>query len=167
MIAAAEEKVRVEQNRKDAQDVLTRTLETLKQFDTRATEIRKALETAENETKQALAKIREASKERQQERAKELQPQKPAPTAKTSADKGVSNKSSEDPLEIRAATATAPPVASVKKESILTLTFKDGRKLRVSTLLEDPDGRVAVKDEQGKVQYFDAAEIVKRESTEK
>jgi len=141
MVTAAEEKARLERGRKEAQDVLARTSETLKQLDTRATELRKELDAAEAETKLALKQAREAARERMQERLKEQQQEVKDPAN----------------LEIRPASAPAP------RDAATTLVLKDGTRVKATTILEDPDGRMTIKDEQGKILYVDGKDVQKRE----
>ncbi|HYF51372.1 MAG TPA: hypothetical protein VEJ63_18300 [Planctomycetota bacterium] len=147
MVSAAEEKARVERNKKDAQDVITRTSETLKQLETKAVELRKELDAAEAETKLALKKAREAAQERAQERIKEQQQK----------DQQKKDAAQKDPanLEIRPASAPA--------KDLTVLVLKDGTRVKATTILEDPDGRITIKDDQGKILYVDAKDVQKRE----
>jgi hypothetical protein len=80
--------------------------------------------------------------------------------------------------ELEAAESGANPTAQKSKEererenlaepgqplgSITLLTFKDGSEIRAQQVLEDADGRLAVKDELGKVHFLLAQDVVKRE----
>lgn len=126
MVRAAENKVRAEQSRKEAQDVSTRVTETIKQLEARIDTAKKDFEAAEADAK-AIAQI-----------------------------------AKEDALE-REKKAAEPRVEPPPQETLTVLTLKDGTALKAVTILEDPDGRLAVKDDQGKVHYLSAKDIVKRE----
>ena len=76
--------------------------------------------------------------------------------------KAIAQIAKEDALE-REKKAAETRVEPPPQDTLTVLTLKDGTALKAVTILEDPDGRLAVKDEQGKVHYLSAKDIVKRE----
>ncbi len=129
MTQVAEDKARLELGKKDAQDVVARVQETLKQLDARAAEMEKALAAAREELKEAQAKARDAVRERE-----------------------------------KAAAPEAKPAAGGVEREVTLVTLKDGSQIRATAILEDPDGRVAIKDVEGKVRFVSVLEITKREA---
>ena len=85
----------------------------------------------------------------------------PMSTYRTDA-KAIAQIAKEDALE-REKKAAETRVEPPPQDTLTVLTLKDGTALKAVTILEDPDGRLAVKDEQGKVHYLSAKDIVKRE----
>lgn len=137
MISSAEEKAKVEQGKKDAQDVIARVADAMKKLDERAAPLRKEYEAAQAEVKQAMQKAKDAAHEREKAAIKEAAAANPAP---------------------------APGAAPAEKDGVTVLILKDGTILRAKQILEDPEGRAAVKDEAGKVHYVNLQDIVKREA---
>ena len=110
---------------------------TLKKLDERSVPLRKEYEAAQVEAKQAVLKAKEAAHEREKAAIKEAAAAQPAP---------------------------APATAPAEKDGVTVLILKDGTTLRAKQILEDPEGRAAVKDEAGKVHYVNLQDIVKREA---
>jgi hypothetical protein len=65
----------------------------------------------------------------------------------------------------KAREAQAQPAANAAaaKSPVTVLTLKDKTVIRAVTILQDPDGRLSVKDEQGQVRYLSPEQIEKRE----
>lgn len=125
MTRAAEDKVRLDQGKKEAQDVIARVQENLKVLEARMVIAKKDLETAQTEAKAAHQKAKDEARQREKTRETKGESQKEGPTL---------------------------------------VTLKDGRTLTATSILEDPDGRVTIKDDQGKVHYLDAQDVIRRQT---
>jgi hypothetical protein len=126
MTAAAEDKVKIEQARKEAEGVVTRTLDNIKQLNARYDALRKAYDSAHKDTQAAIQKARDAANQRRKDRQAKLEGE--------------------------------------AKATVTEITLKDKSIIRAVMLLQDAEGRLSIKDDQGKVHYVEPEQIAKRET---